>query len=333
MGVATVVAATSPQQQDIWSRREVPPVEQVADGVWALPVPVTRNPIRFTYAYVIRVGADVVLIDPGATSTEGEQALVDGFLVIGIPLHSLTGIVITHYHFDHWEAADALARQTGAWMAIGFEEQAWIDRLTDADVSPGAAAQRFRDHGVPHSRAAEFAAVEDYRYTREHVRPDMLLQDGDLLPVAGASLRVLSTPGHSPGHVCIHDEARGLLFSGDHILPGITPHIALNPFGAADPLTQYLQSLDVVDRLGDVEVLPAHEFRFSGLSARTRELRLDVADRVREVVDALERSPGASVWELASTLTWSRAWEQFGVEAQRMAVVETAAYLAHVRPA
>jgi len=323
------VVATSLQQFRAWSRREVPVVEQIAEGVWALPVPVARIPIRFTYAYLIRSNAQAVLIDPGASSTEGDAALAAALDAVGMTVSALTGIVITHYHFDHWEAADKLAQQSGAWIAIGAGERDWIDRLTDEVVSVEAAAERFRGLGVPAQRAAEFAAVEDYRYTRDHQLPDILLMHQEQLPIGSASLRVVSTPGHSPGHVCIHDEQRGLLFSGDHILPRITPHIALNPFGAPDPLGQYLQSLEVVERLGDVEVLPAHEYRFRGLSVRVQELRDDVARRLHEVSAATTGSPRSSAWEIACGLTWSRPWERFGVEAQRMAVVETAAFMRH----
>ncbi|MCK3769482.1 MBL fold metallo-hydrolase [Microbacterium aerolatum] len=323
--------ATSAQQYETWSRREVPAFEQAADDVWAVPVPVARIPIRFTYAYLIRSRGQAVLIDPGAGSPEGAAALTEALDAIGIPVRSLTGIVVTHYHFDHWEAADELAQQSGAWIAIGADEQGWVDDLTDDDVSLETATRRFQAHGVPMPRAVEFASVEDYRYTRDHVRPSLLLRHGDLLPLEGASLRALSTPGHSPGHVCIHDEQRGMLFSGDHILPGITPHIALNPFGSPDPLDQYLRSLEVVEQLGNVEVMPAHEYRFSGLGLRTQALRDDVARRVHEVSSVLEHSPRATAWEVASALTWSRSWSQFGVEAQRMAVVETAAFIAHVR--
>lgn len=329
MRVTADVTPTSPQQFEAWSRRAVPAVERIADGVWAVPVPVSRIPIRFTYAYLIRSNGQAVLIDPGASSPEGDAALARGLAAIGMPVRLLTGIVVTHYHFDHWEAADALAEASGAWVAIGASEQNWIDRLTDDVLSSKAAIERFREFGVPAERATEFAAVEDYRFTREHRRPGLLLRHLDVLPVEGESLRVLSTPGHSPGHVCIHDERRDLLFSGDHVLPGITPHIALNPFGEPDPVAQYLQSLLVVEQIGDVEVLPAHEYRFSGLVARTHALRDDVARRVREVSGVLSRMPHGTTWEVASRLTWSRPWSHFGVEAQRMAVVETAACIAH----
>jgi glyoxylase-like metal-dependent hydrolase (beta-lactamase superfamily II) len=50
--------------------------------------------------------------------------------------------------------------------------------------------------------------------------PDLPLKDGQTLEVAGATLRILHTPGHSPGGVCLHLESEGVLFSGDTLFKG-----------------------------------------------------------------------------------------------------------------
>src|SRR6185436_14527859 len=50
--------------------------------------------------------------------------------------------------------------------------------------------------------------------------PDMPLKDGQALEVAGATLQVIHTPGHSPGGVCLHLASEGVLFSGDTLFHG-----------------------------------------------------------------------------------------------------------------
>ena len=67
--------------------------------------------------------------------------------------------------------------------------------------------------------------------------PDLRLTDGSLVPAKGLDLRAVTTPGHSPGHICLVDEPHGLIFSGDHVLPRISPHIALELQG---PPTRWL---------------------------------------------------------------------------------------------
>jgi glyoxylase-like metal-dependent hydrolase (beta-lactamase superfamily II) len=94
------------------------------------------------------------------------------------------GIVCTHGHNDHINAAAALADATGAPIALHPDDE----MLWDA-VHP----------------------------TR---RPDMALSDGQILDVGGTHLRVLHTPGHSPGGVCLHLAEAGVVFSGDTLFAG-----------------------------------------------------------------------------------------------------------------
>jgi glyoxylase-like metal-dependent hydrolase (beta-lactamase superfamily II) len=53
--------------------------------------------------------------------------------------------------------------------------------------------------------------------------PDEWLEDGDIVRLESRVLRVIHTPGHTMGHVTFHDAEAGLLFSGDHVSPRITP--------------------------------------------------------------------------------------------------------------
>ena len=100
--------------------------------------------------------------------------------------------------------------------------------------------------------------------------PDRLLEDGEHADFPGWRMRAVHTPGHTPGHLCFAEERTGLFFSGDHVLPRISPNISTTHDGTADPLGDYL---DVAGRGGGdepAEVLPAHEWRFRGLADRDR---------------------------------------------------------------
>jgi glyoxylase-like metal-dependent hydrolase (beta-lactamase superfamily II) len=81
---------------------------------------------------------------------------------------------------------------------------------------------------VPADRLAEAAMDKPaLAHLRNLADPDLRLTDGSLVPAQGLNLRVVTTPRHSPGHICVVDDPHGLIFSGDHILPRISPHIAL----------------------------------------------------------------------------------------------------------
>ncbi len=107
-----------------------------------------------------------------------------GPILAAVAGRRVDGIVCTHGHNDHVNAAVALAEATGAPVAIHpDDEMLWA---------------------VVHPRR----------------RPDMALSDGQVLDVGGTHLRVLHTPGHSPGGVCLHLADAGAVFTGDTLFSG-----------------------------------------------------------------------------------------------------------------
>ena len=73
----------------------------------------------------------------------------------------------------------------------------------------------------------------------EFVNPEIIAQEGDVLHYGGYSLQAVETPGHTPGHMCLYDAEKKLLFCGDHILGTITPNICIE-LSTENPLQDYL---------------------------------------------------------------------------------------------
>lgn len=94
--------------------------------------------------------------------------------------------------------------------------------------------------------------IDNYRlYTGE---PARILNDNDIINIGARSVRVLHTPGHSPGHICLFEEEKGYLYSGDLIYKGTL--FAFYP--STDPVL-FKQSVDKISNLeGIIKVLPAH---------------------------------------------------------------------------
>jgi glyoxylase-like metal-dependent hydrolase (beta-lactamase superfamily II) len=169
--------------------------------------------------------------------------------------------------------------------------------------------------------------------------PDISLENDQDIQLDGLDLRVLWTPGHSPGHICLYDAKDKVLFSGDHILPVTTPNIGIRPGtsgpGFDNPLSDYLNALDRVGRLDVVMVLPAHEQIFTDLRGRVNEILAHHHHRNEEILTAIGTGP-KTAYQVSDQITWMP--ELGGVKFrdlsyfnQRMAVSETLAHLQALR--
>jgi glyoxylase-like metal-dependent hydrolase (beta-lactamase superfamily II) len=161
---------------------------------------------------------------------------------------------------------------------------------------------------VPEGSRAEIARSAQAS-ARPVVTADVLVDDFDVLPIPGRTLRVIHTPGHTPGHICVVDEEAGLLYTGDHILPTVAPGVGLGGPTVRNPLEDYLDGLAAMRAYDPLVALPGHGYRFRGIAERATQIARRHLGRSFEVADAREAEPDASVWQVASRLSWSRGWE------------------------
>lgn len=148
-------------------------------------------------AYVLLYDSSCLLVDPG-----DEAPRILSFLDSRDLVPSL--IVATHGHLDHTAAIPELR---AAWSARGREVPI-AAHTEDADY--------FGAKGEETNRRL-FASIRALSYFKAYWRPlpspDFLLSDGDILP--GSSYRVIHSPGHTRGSICLYDAAASILVSGD----------------------------------------------------------------------------------------------------------------------
>lgn len=327
------IQITGVLQKQAWIEMSMPPIEQVRPGVWSVPVSIRDNPVRYTLSYLIAnsVG-DCIVVDPGFDSEEGWKQLLDGLALAGLSLDSVIGVVSTHFHYDHLGMVRRLVEATGAWVGMHRVES---DNLGERQNITDALAH---DHSwltqcsVPAERVDALMLTEAVvESTAQLARPTRLLEHDDLLPLPGRELRVLATPGHTAGHICIVDMESEVILTGDHVLPRISPNVGLGPnSGARNALAEYLASLDLMLEWNAFEVCPAHEYRFLGLATRATDLKQHHADRSQEIIAVLSDMPGSSVWEIAERLSWSRGWASLDGMNLRNALSETLAHVEHL---
>lgn len=305
--------------------------EDLGGGVWTVAVPIPGNPLGTTLVYALECERGLVLVDAGWEHEDAWAALRDGLGSLGLDLADVRGVVVTHYHPDHAGLAGRVRETTGAWIAMHQADaeivhrfRAMVDQDADRTWELGALARA--------GAGGEDLTAAEQRRSGDHVDPpavpDRELTDGDLVDLPGRRLRVVWTPGHSPGHICLHLEDGDRIFTGDHVLPRITPHIGLYPYDlpGVDPLGDFLASLERVARIEAAEVLPAHQHRFNGLAERAAAISAHHEHRLAELVSLLSAVP-ATLWELSAGMVWRQPWAEMRPLARRMAAGEAAAHL------
>jgi glyoxylase-like metal-dependent hydrolase (beta-lactamase superfamily II) len=324
------VEITGTAQHAAWQARTLPPVEQIRADLWSIPVPIPHNPLRYNSIYAFALdGGGLGLIDTGWGSDESWDALTTGLAAIGGDVSDVRGALVTHLHFDHLGLAGRVRDASGAWIAMHPADATVVQGLTtsgaqhsvDTEVEFLVGLGADRDEAV-----SDVGPADSFGAWTSMAVPDRLLEDGEHADFPGWRLRAVHTPGHTPGHLCFAEEGTRLFFSGDHVLPRISPNISTNA-RAGDPLRDYLDSLAAVRDLEPEEVLPAHEWRFRGLADRVDSLTAHHEHRLAELLTAIAAHPHSTPWQLAAHLTWSRPWEQYERRMRIFAVTETDAHL------
>lgn len=328
---------TGVEQKRCWDESIMPPVENVRPGLWSIPVPIPDSPLRYVLVYALELAgeAGVAIIDAGWNTEAAWTALTGGLTQVGFGIADVRAVLVTHIHPDHFGLAGRVRENSGAWVALHPADAAMIP-------SPGAVPfsglisneqQHHSRSGVPPLDETEIAAAAAMMagHYASFTAPDVLLEDGDRPELPGWDLRAIWTPGHSPGHLCFADAGRGVVLTGDHVLPRITPNIARHPHSGPRPLASYLDSLARIARLEEEfvveEVLPAHEYRFRGLADRAGTIAQHHHERLEEMVKLLVEQPGPTSWELTARMRWSRPWADIPTFMRRGAAGETDAHL------
>ncbi|MFI6909154.1 MBL fold metallo-hydrolase [Nonomuraea sp. NPDC050394] len=291
-----------------------------------MPVPIPGNPLGYTLVYAIESPRGPVLIDAGWNHPDAWEALSGGFAALGIDVADVYGVVVTHFHPDHAGLAGQVREVSGAWIAMHEADAAIVTLMR------GLADDEHRDFQTEMLRRAGAEGLDVSVPVAERpvppAQPDRTLRDGDIVDVPGRELRAIHTPGHTPGHLCLRLEDR--LFTGDHVLPDITPHVGIYPYDRVDvdPLGDFLKSLEKVAEQGPLTALPAHEWIFPDVAARAAQIRHHHEERLHTLATLLtSMGEPLTIWEIAAMMTWNRAWDDLSPMLRGLAAGEAAAHL------
>ncbi|MGW1285583.1 MBL fold metallo-hydrolase [Streptomyces sp. NPDC002586] len=321
------IRITGTAQHRAARERTLPPVERLRGGLWCIPVPLPTQLIRHVYVYAFELPDGVALVDAGWDTEEAYRVLADGLAVGGFSVRDVKAVLATHVHADHYGLADRVRRESGAWVGLHPADAKAILEEDDEAAWEGlrCAARELRARvGSPDADGEPRVSMRTFM---QHAVPDRLIEDGERIGLPGWDLRAVWTPGHTAGHLCYVERRNGLLFSGDHVLPRISPNVSVTAQQRLNPLADYLGSLRRVAEVEAAEVLPGHEYRFEGLRNRVDELTSHNTARLAEIESLLADGVERTCWQIAARLSWSRPFDVLSGFNQRSAAAETHAHL------
>ena len=301
-------------------------IESLGFGIWRLTLPLPFTAPKSVNTYLFEGVDGLTMLDCGVDTDDGYRTILRGLEHIGATTADLHRLIGSHLHVDHVAIAKRLVEETGVeWVMHEStpSEVRWYnnwegrrDRLSGivaANGAPGDIVERFQ---------AGFSQPDWYSTAIDPTHP---VVDGDRIPLGDdRHLEVLYTPGHQPNHITLIDSRSGLVFSGDHILPGISPFVPYDG-DEHDHLGDYLDSIERIELLDPGVVLPAHGPAIERGRARARQIGLHHERRLGAITQELKWGP-KTAWEVMEAVFRPN----LNHLEQRLAIQETLAHLEYL---
>lgn len=335
---------------------------EIVPGLFQLKTPMMGPALPYMTPYAFREPDGVSLFDAGFGTPQATEALTRQLADLGYEPKHIRRLFISHAHPDHigmagwvkeqapdselillerewqwiqdrWHNGEAWQKLSDAWLVRHGMPQDEIDAATEAGAT-SPTSPRVRP-GEP--SPAKPAGAEDGRERRQRgpvpdVQPDRLLQDGDIVEFGPWRLQAVWTPGHTPGHMCMYEPNHKLMFTGDHVLPYITPNVSLHADQeGSSPLSDFRNSLKKVAAFDTWRGLPAHEFTIADLRGRCNILLHHHDERLDEVREAVG-AQASSARTVSERVKWNTGpFEDFNIFMKRSAIGETLSHLHYLK--
>ncbi len=306
-------------------------VFQLAPDLYRIPLPLPDLGLRAVNVYALVTAAGLVLIDSGQATDDARTALEAGLADLDRKPADVAAVFTTHMHVDHYTQGVRMRREHPLDLRVGEHEQPSLEQTLSAPAQlPPTQANALL-------RAGGGELLGWYRTfwgggasMRElYELPGAWLHDGEVLTAGERRLEAIHTPGHTRGHLVFHDPDAAVMFTGDHVLPKITPSIGFEPVRGERPLADFMTSLHRVRSGPDAVLLPAHGPVAPSVHARVDEL-LEHHEHRLAVAQALVGAGASTGYETAQRMTWTRRerrFDELDPFNRLLAVQETLAHL------
>ena len=233
---------------------------------------------------------------------------------------SVTRILLSHAHPDHFSGLMALKRELGLSVLLTPEMYSILSsrsayrrsyRFDEREIEKtrSAAVEWIKNRTV---RPAVSRMYERLYGTKFIARPDVLVEPESVIEISGREWRILHSPGHSTDHISLYDPGRGILFAGDNVLRSVTTW--LGP--PKSDLAAYCASLKRIRDLPKLElILSAHGSPVTQPRERIDEILKWRGERTRQVLEIVRGAGarGVSLRGLLESLYEKESWFKYRI--------------------
>jgi glyoxylase-like metal-dependent hydrolase (beta-lactamase superfamily II) len=265
----------------------------------SVPTPFYIGPVN---VYLIAEDP-ITIIDTGPKTKEAVEALRSGLRAAGFRVSDIRRIVLTHAHEDHCGLAKSLRDEAKNAEVLVHE---WETGHRHSRLEYEEHRKLLERAGVPDTEIARlrrmYEGVRQYADSFGDNEHSPLWDDSDLAFESG-TLRIVHTPGHTPGSCSFIREADRTVIAGDCVLKRITPNPVLSP-DPVDPskrfpsLAEYLVSLARIRSFAPTLVYGGHGEPVHDYDELFNRYIRAIQERQIQVIK-LVSVDGASAWEVA----------------------------------
>jgi glyoxylase-like metal-dependent hydrolase (beta-lactamase superfamily II) len=262
--------------------------------MFALDLPFPATPTLSVY---FLGGGEPAIIDTGLGDPKSMSVISQELNEISRGLGDVSVIINTHEHVEHFGGNQKIKNASEAYVIASSKAAPTIESYHQYILS---IKDNLQNSEFDSQIREMINSYMDFNLLIDESKVEKIVEEGDVIDLGDFNLRVIETPGHAYGHICLYDEDRKVLFSGDHVIGTGTTFVGYGWRELAtrkifeildssndepDNMSLYLESLEKLQSLDLKLILSAHG---PPITEPYKKLREDIERKVSREQNFLE---------------------------------------------